>query len=58
MFLDELASGAVEIVIIDRMNVATIAHADAICGAQIAVVNVWDCFRNGAKRVHNNANRQ
>lgn len=43
MFLDVLAYVAQEIVIIDQMNAASIAHADAICGVQIADVNAWVC---------------
>lgn len=43
MFLDVRASDVEEIAIIDRMNVATIAHVDAIYGDRIAAVSAWVC---------------
>lgn len=50
MFLGVHACAEEVIAIIDQMNAATIPHADAIYGDQIAAVNAWDCFKNGAKQ--------
>lgn len=46
MFLDVRASDVEAIAIIDRMNVATTAHVDAIYGARIAAVNGWVCIHD------------
>lgn len=49
MFLGVHVYAVEATVIIDRTNAATTAHADAICGVRIAVVNVWAYFKNGDK---------
>lgn len=38
--------------IIVQMIAATIVHVDAIYGARIVVVNVWDYFKNGVKHLN------
>lgn len=53
MFLEDLVCAEAVIVTIDQTNAATTHRVDAIYGDRIAVVNAWDCSRNGVKR--NNA---